>query len=629
MSWESAERDLVSAEMHVDIVQKNLLSTIDSLDKYEALDAQFNGLTPVIVSDFKEREANLKEMQDRLRLDSESQGRRLLWLAASVFGLTGVFALALGLTRGILVLALVGGSLMTVAAIAFATVVQRHRRLSNARNVAAEAAEALKTRLDRYGFESVPQFERAYLAYLAAQAAYIELVRSRTAIEERHKIVEDIRNQAREMLGLSPETEISLDALRATENDVRQITEQMNEIHRREQRRDHIMPDLRGAMDLLSLAEVALRTALRAVGAEEEDLSRSTTLYYELCNKRRQLEKADAQLEATDAKLERFTKAETAARNAEIGMNSTEAELQRIFRRAEIDESDTQQALGMFDAKCEQAKTALRIREEVTNQSRELTALLGDQTLDQLNRRREELSARVNAVVAAHSEWSGMIVSDSLDALGHQLDRSRDQLASTQSELAAIEERIANGLRGLRALVDVEEEIEATEQTIAELALHGEALQLAEQHLSAAADEHHRNFLPRLNQLVGQSVSQVTGGRYGNIQIDHSDLQVRLQVSNLLQPITPDVLSRGAQEQIYLMLRLGLTELMSNGRERLPLILDDPLVNYDRDRLQHGLDFLAEIAGRGQVLLFTKDDETVRWFRSRHEHSDTHKLHTL
>jgi uncharacterized protein YhaN len=121
----------------------------------------------------------------------------------------------------------------------------------------------------------------------------------------------------------------------------------------------------------------------------------------------------------------------------------------------------------------------------------------------------------------------------------------------------------------------------------------------------------------------------VTGGRYGNIQIDHSDLQVRLQVSNLLEPITPDVLSRGAQEQIYLMLRLGLTELMSNGRERLPLILDDPLVNYDRDRLQHGLDFLAEIAGRGQVLLFTKDDETVRWFRSRHEHSDTHKLHTL
>ena len=222
-----------------------------------------------------------------------------------------------------------------------------------------------------------------------------------------------------------------------------------------------------------------------------------------------------------------------------------------------------------------------------------------------------------------------MIASDSSDASGRQLDRTRDQLASTQSEVATIEERLANGLRGFRPLVDVEEEIEATEQAIAALALHGEDLQLAEQHLSAAADEHHRNFLPRLNPLVGQSVSRVTGGHYGNLQIDHSDLQVTLQVPDLLRTVTPEVLSRGAQEQIYLMLRLGLTELMSTGRERLPLILDDPLVNYDRERLQHGLDFLIEMAERGQVLLFTKDDETVRWFQSRYEKSDTHRLHVL
>ncbi len=77
------------------------------------------------------------------------------------------------------------------------------------------------------------------------------------------------------------------------------------------------------------------------------------------------------------------------------------------------------------------------------------------------------------------------------------------------------------------------------------------------------------------------------------------------------------------------MLRLGLTELMSSGQERLPLILDDPLVNYDRDRLYHGLNFLIEIAEQGQVLLFTKDDETIRWFQEHHQHSNTHKLHLL
>ena len=144
-----------------------------------------------------------------------------------------------------------------------------------------------------------------------------------------------------------------------------------NELHRREQRCDQLVPDLRDAVNQLSQAEKSLRAALRAVGVEAEDLSQSTSRYYELCNKRRLLERADTQLEATDAKLERFTKVATAARNAAIGMNSTDAELQRILRRAGIDESDTEQALRVFEINCERAKTALRIREEVINQSRE------------------------------------------------------------------------------------------------------------------------------------------------------------------------------------------------------------------------------------------------------------------
>jgi uncharacterized protein YhaN len=334
-------------------------------------------------------------------------------------------------------------------------------------------------------------------------------------------------------------------------------------------------------------------------------------------------------LASLDAKLEQATRIETESRNAEIALTTTEIELQRNLRRAGVNETDLQSAMSIFEGRCEQAIIAKQLQVEIENQARELRAVLGNQSLDQLVRRREELSIKIDAIRAVHEEWLELTPVDPELDLQSQIESARSEIADIRSDLAGIEERLSSGLHGLRLLVDVDEEIDAVEQTISSLALHGEALQLAQQQLEAAAEEYHRNFLPRLNRIVGRNISQITGGRYEQLQIDHANFQVSLYLPNSLYPIKPDVLSRGAQEQIYLMLRLGLTELMSSGRERLPLILDDPLVNYDQDRLQHGLDFLAGIAESGQVLLFTKDAEIARWFEARHELSNNHKLHIL
>lgn len=628
-SLEAAERDLSSAERDVDQAQKNLNLTSLTPDRYEALDARLKNLSPARISELKEREAQLTHSAEKLGANSVSQHGNILALATGMLGVAGVFMLALGLAQNISSAMLIGSVMVALAGVAVVTLVVRRNQLYSAKMAMTDVATALRAQLDQYDCESAAKLERTYLDYMAAQPAYNQLIRSRAVFEQKRKTTEEIREHGRAVLDLSSETEVSVEILRRAESDARRIAEQTSELLRRERARDQLSPNLRAVKDRLHLSEQTLREALLSARLEDGDLSQAIARYYDLCDKWRQLEKADAQLAMIDAKLERFARGEIEARNAKIGLDSTEAELRRNLRLAGIDEPDLRQAMDVFEAKCELAKTALRIQAEVDNQSRELKALLGAYSLEQLNRRREELSLKVDAILAAHPEWQELISTDSEHELQERLEAMRNESMTTRQELAGLEERLAGGLRGLRQLVDVEEEIEATERTIATLALYGEALELAQQQLTDAADEHQRNFLPRLNRLVGQSVSQVTGGRYGNLQIDHSDLQVRLQIPNLLHPVTPEVLSRGAQEQIYLMLRLGLTELMSNGREKLPLLLDDPLVNYDRERLQLGLDFLAEVAEHGQVLLFTKDDETIRWFQTRHEHSRIHKIHNL
>jgi len=48
--------------------------------------------------------------------------------------------------------------------------------------------------------------------------------------------------------------------------------------------------------------------------------------------------------------------------------------------------------------------------------------------------------------------------------------------------------------------------------------------------------------------------------------------------------------------------------------EPVPLLLDDPLVDLDDVRIENFLDLLLELTRDVQILLFTKDEATRRWF---------------
>ncbi len=63
-------------------------------------------------------------------------------------------------------------------------------------------------------------------------------------------------------------------------------------------------------------------------------------------------------------------------------------------------------------------------------------------------------------------------------------------------------------------------------------------------------------------------------------------------------------LSGGAQEQVSVLVRVGLAEVLA-GSGRLPLVLDDALVNTDPQRRARMVRVLQGVTGRLQILLFT------------------------
>jgi uncharacterized protein YhaN len=62
-------------------------------------------------------------------------------------------------------------------------------------------------------------------------------------------------------------------------------------------------------------------------------------------------------------------------------------------------------------------------------------------------------------------------------------------------------------------------------------------------------------------------------------------------------------LSRGTQQQIYLLLRLGLLEVMGRGSQLLPMFLDDALAFSDDERRDELLEVLE--GERRQIVYFT------------------------
>ena len=130
-----------------------------------------------------------------------------------------------------------------------------------------------------------------------------------------------------------------------------------------------------------------------------------------------------------------------------------------------------------------------------------------------------------------------------------------------------------------------------------------DALELAEENMQAAVDDISRSFGPLLNEKTAEIFSNLTGGRYEKVMVDKEyAIQAKPKAGGYHEW---KYLSSGTTDQAYLSLRLAMTELITDNGERLPLRLDDVLLQYDAERAENALEYLKKYAQNAQILFFT------------------------
>ncbi len=171
-------------------------------------------------------------------------------------------------------------------------------------------------------------------------------------------------------------------------------------------------------------------------------------------------------------------------------------------------------------------------------------------------------------------------------------------------------ERLKNGIaeeNGRRAALgnedSLDEELAILHEELAENLEEYEAIALARAALQQADKEIQSRFTPKLGEIAGGYMREMTGGKYGNILLNRS---FSAMVQSGDDPIarTSDYLSAGTGDLLYLALRLAICDMALPEGDPCPLIIDDALVNLDEERFERAMHLLEKISEKRQVILF-------------------------
>ena len=107
----------------------------------------------------------------------------------------------------------------------------------------------------------------------------------------------------------------------------------------------------------------------------------------------------------------------------------------------------------------------------------------------------------------------------------------------------------------------------------------------------------------------------LTGGRYSKLHVTVGEQQITVLDETGRWKEVPGQLSRGTREQLYLALRFGLIQSMGEEAERLPVVVDEVLVNFDLERARCAAAAFVELSRTNQVLVLTCHQWIVDLFK--------------
>lgn len=187
----------------------------------------------------------------------------------------------------------------------------------------------------------------------------------------------------------------------------------------------------------------------------------------------------------------------------------------------------------------------------------------------------------------------------SVDRLEEQVEMERETIAAIRAELAAMEssESYSNSLHRY--------EMEA--EQLKSMAKEWSVLKTAKEMLSETKRDYRDKYLTKVIEVTTKYFNELTGNRYVFVYAPTENHPFQVETCDNIR-YTVNELSQGTIDQLYVSLRLAISEIMSE-KHGLPFIIDDAFVHFDAVRTKRMISMLNQTAEKQQVILFTCKEE--------------------
>lgn len=266
-------------------------------------------------------------------------------------------------------------------------------------------------------------------------------------------------------------------------------------------------------------------------------------------------------------------------------LDAMNAEMKRMLTNANVlsaeqlrDEININRDKNVAFAKLEATQNAIK-------------ELLGDMSEEQLKQK------------ASEAENTDLTALNEITDIDERLEETNDQITDMSAQIANIRGSVAQSESEVRALSDIEEDIQRTEHDVTEYEKYSKAYELAIATVQSVSKDIHSNFATQFNEHISEIVSNVTGGKYDDVKTDDKML-IRASDKQSGRIVGVDKLSSGTIDQVYFAVRIAVADMIIQNKS-LPVILDDCFVQYDNERLENMLVLLNRLSAQRQIILFT------------------------
>ncbi len=274
-----------------------------------------------------------------------------------------------------------------------------------------------------------------------------------------------------------------------------------------------------------------------------------------------------------------------------------------------------------------QHKRIDRARGKLRRRHAELIAAAGvtnEEELEQLEQQQETISRLVRERDALTGQIAARIDQGiGEDQIARELDRKDEsQLDERRRRLERDIGRIGQKLKRLhrrqgqfahelkstmadRHLAELHFDLAALRHELGQRLDRWKVLSALRQFLQSVYQQYERERQPETLRKASIFLRRFTEGRYPRVWTPLGEDVLRVDTSPG-QSLPVERLSRGTREQVYLSLRLALVVTYARRGTRMPMVLDDVLVNFDTARARAAARVLVDFAKSGyQLLVFT------------------------